>query len=856
MESLPPYVLNKGLRGEKIAALRSRFGTNEFISSRKAGMWHIAWQLVREPMFFILLLACILYFVLGENEQGAIMLAAILFVSAISFFQEVKSGHAMSALRKYTRRMVLVIRDNTAMTVSSTELVPGDLIVLQEGDLVPADAMILRANDLSVDESILTGESFPVDKNETGADLRLYQGTTLNAGSCYATVTETGFRTELGKLGRSIEDFPGARTALQLQIGRFVRIMAISGIAIFLLLCLINYFHTGNFLQSLLSGLVFAMAIIPEEIPVAFSSFMALGAYHMSKWGIITREPLTIENMGAVTMICLDKTGTITENRMTVRWIYDHLKERLEELPESGKTTSVEVLAYGRLASERIPFDAMEKAIVEAYERSMEGRTMDEQAIDARHFNLGRDPDIIHEYPVGGRPPMMTHVYEKEAGEKLVAGKGAPERVMEACRLAASDCRRISDITDSLARQGFRVLGICGARFQGEEFPADQDGFDWQFKGLLALYDPPKAGVASEFVRWRNAGIGIRLVTGDFPETALTIARLVGLDHEGRALSGEEVMRMEPASLYEAARQTAVFARMFPEAKRKLIAALQANGEIVAMMGDGVNDGPALRTAHIGIAMGGKGTEIARQAADLILTDDNLSKVTEAIRQGRKIYYNLKKAIRYIVSIHIPILLVASLPLLLNWEYPNIFTPIHIIFLELIMGPTCSVFFENEPSEPHMMDRPPRSRSGAIFTARELAISFVQGAVIGLGVLLVYYFFMERSYSIPYVRTMVFITLIVSNIFLTFINRSFEETIVRTIGVRNRFTKWIIISSLAFLAMLIFVQPIRVLFGLMQVTAFHYLVCLMAALVITVWFDVYKLWMARKIPRASFGPPI
>ena len=848
MASTPLNLAGQGLKAREWVTLEQKFGKNEFSIRQGSNILHTAWNIVREPMFLILLLACLLYFLLGETSEGLLMLASLFFVAAISFYQEVKSSHALAALRQYTQPMVTVIRDGIEQAILSKDLMPGDVFLIEEGDLVPADADILQANDLSVNESILTGESLPVEKNNETTNSKLFQGTTINSGMAYARVTATGNQTELGKLGRSIADIPASKTELQHQINRFVRIMALLGTVIFALLWIVNYLHSRQLLESLLLGLTFAMAIIPEEIPVAFSSFMALGAYHMARLGIITRQPLTIENLGAVSVVCLDKTGTVTQNRMTVKWIYDFAQNRSTEIGANNDHDAGEVLQYARLASEKAPFDAMEKAIVEAYE--YQGGTVTAQI-----------PDMVHEYPLGGQPPMMTHLYSSAAlgmtePGLFAAGKGAPERILAICRLNPASADKIRTIITDLGSKGYRILGVCGARLEDlrsagagkpDAYPASQDDFAWQFKGLLALYDPPKEEVKEEFAKWRQAGIAIKLVTGDFPATAEHIAGLVGLQPSGKILTGDEVMRSSPAELQRIAAPTTIFARMFPEAKLKLVDALKDGGHIVAMMGDGVNDGPALRSAHIGVAMGGKGTEIARQAADLILTDDNLQKVTEAIRQGRKIYHNLKKAIRYIISIHVPIMLIASVPLLLGWKYPNIFTPIHIIFLELIMGPTCSIFFENEPVELSIMNIPPRTRSGGIFTGKELAMSLLQGVVIAAGIMTLYFYFMQKDFSLDYVRTLVFLTIIIANVFLTFVNRSFEQNLRQTLRYKNYLAGYIVAASALFLALLIFVPILRSLFGLTLLEPIHYPLCLATAALITLWFEAYKTWFKKKI---------
>jgi Ca2+-transporting ATPase len=828
-----------GLKQEEIVLLEEKYGKNEFSADKDHGFLKKVWDIAREPMFVILLIACLLYFILGEITEGMLMAAAMVFVSAISFYEEIKSANALAALRQYTQPVIAVIRDGKEKIILSRDLLPGDVMLVEEGNLIPADASILQSNDLSINESVISGESLPVDKNASDGANRLFQGSTVNSGKCVARVTAIGNSTDLGKLGRSISTITISKTQLQKQIGQFVRAMAMIGIIIFCLIWLVNYLHTRELIQSLLLGLTLAMAIIPEEIPVAFSSFMALGAMHMTKLGIITRQPQTIENLGAVSVLCLDKTGTITENRMEVRKVYDFERGIMEEEKEGHCFESRDLLRYARLASEGDPFDAMEKAILGAYKKT-QGDPAPPDAV-AGHAKM------LHEYPLGGHPPMMTHLYEGE-GACIVAGKGAPERILQVCRLDPPTRKKIDLIIEQMASEGFRVLGICAARCKEGDYPEDQSDFNWQFKGLVALYDPPKKGVKAEFEKWHRAGIKIKLVTGDFGETAGNIAVQVGLDVTGRVLTGEEIMQMDPDELHRAAGESSIFARMFPDAKLKLIEALKDNGEIVAMMGDGVNDGPALRASHIGIAMGGKGTEIAKQAAGLILTDDDLGKVTEAIRQGRKIYHNLKKAVRYIVSIHVPIILTASVPLLLNWKFPNIFTPIHVIFLELIMGPTCSVFFENEPVEPGMMKKPPRSRSNAIFTARELLTSVLQGMVIAAGILGLYYYFMAGGASLSYIRTVVFITLIISNIFLTFVNRSFEENIFRTMRYKNSLTRYVVMASLVFLGCIVSIPFVRGLFELTILRTADYGLSLGVAMVITLWFEGYKT-LKRPLPN-------
>lgn len=820
----------KGLTEEQASILLHQYGRNSIHINETKRLFRILWDIVKEPMFLLLVAACVLYFILRQNTEGFMMIAALLFVAAISVYQEIKSSHALEALQQLTEPKVMVIRDGVEKEIEIELLVPGDVVLLSEGEKIPADAEVLQENDLSINESIITGESLPVEKGAANGMNAIFQGTVVNSGRCAALITATGNQTALGKIGKSITTYSSSKTQLQQQIDVFVKRFAIFGISAFALIFLVNFLENKNVVASLLFGLTLAMSAIPEEIPVAFSSFMALGAYHMSRLGIISRQPQVIENLGAVNIICLDKTGTITENRMKVDRVFDYLTNRLYPSPDWNKVS--DVLYYALLASEEKPFDTMEKAIVEAY-------TSVKTTFPALK--------MVGEYALHGHPPMMTHVYATGTA-KLAVSKGAVERIVRICSIPVDEKTKILNQAKELASKGHRVLAVAKADYNHEELPKTQDEFNWQFQGLISLYDPPRSFVKDVFQQFYDAGVAIKLLTGDFPETALTIASETGLRFRNHYATGEEVMNASPVELKEICKEVNVFARMYPEAKLKVINALIDDGNIVAMTGDGVNDGPALKAANIGIAMGEKGTEVARQSSDLIVTDDDLRKVIEAIKQGRKIFNNLKKAVRYIISIHIPIILTASVPLLLGWKYPNIFTPIHVIFLELIMGPTCSIFYEREPVENFIMQLPPRKREAWLFSTDEFLISLVQGLLITLGVLGLYFIFMNNNASLREVRTVVFTTLIAGNIFLTFVNRSFTKTFFKTIKSKNNLAIPVLIISICFLAIIHFVPFIQNLFGMTSIPFIHFLVCLGTAFVSVVWFEFYK----ANLPTITF----
>ena len=814
-----------GLAMETVLELQQQYGKNRYRAEQRLQLFRIIWDIIREPMFLLLVIACSLYFIVGEINEGLMMLIAMFIVIAISLYQQVRSSNAIHVLQQYVQPKVPVMRDGIEQVILSEELVPGDIMLLEEGMTVPADAVIFQDNDCSVNESVITGESLPVEKHAT-ANNKLLQGTTINSGKCVARVTAIGNRTVLGQLGKSIDQYQSPKTLLQTQINRFVRRMALLGFVAFAIIFIVNFLHNQSLTISLLFSLTLAMSIIPEEIPVAFSSFMALGAYKMSRLGIISRQPQIIENLGAISVICVDKTGTLTENRMELKAVYDFENDQYVDLKDDVTAIGEVILSYAVLACEKNPFDAMEKAIVAAWQRYAGSDDFE-------------DLTMTFEYPLEGNPPMMTHVYDYDK-TYVVAGKGATERIIKICRMSDEDTQRIVKQSNQMASEGYRVIAVASAIYSQGQFPKVQDDFNWQFNGLLAIYDPPKENITATIERFQSAHISVKMLTGDHPVTALHIARQAGIANSGNYKTGNEVMAMNPVALQEAIKSTSVFARMFPEAKLKVIEGIKSNGDIVAMTGDGVNDGPALKAANIGIAMGKNGTDIARQASDLILTDDRLEKLVTAIEEGRKIFNNFKKAVRYIIAIHIPIILVASVPVLLGWLYPNIFTPIHIIFLELIMGPTCSIFFEKEPMEDDLMLQYPRNRKGGLFNGEELSISLVQGVSIAAAVLMLYYFYMKNGSSIAETRTIVFTALILCNVFLTFAARSFTRNIWYTSKYPNPLVPALLLLSALFLLAIHFVPFVRELFQLAAISNRHFWICFVTAFASVAWFEVYK----------------
>ncbi|WP_242928694.1 cation-translocating P-type ATPase [Pontibacter vulgaris] len=817
-----------GLTDAEVTEQRLRHGQNKLHSSEKLPYLTLLWHIVYEPMFILLAVACSLYFILGEYGEGLMMLVAILIVSSISFFQELRSKNALDALRKLSQPMSVVVRNGQEISILTEELVVNDVMLVQEGNQVPADGLILQSNDFSVDESILTGESFAVDRNDVEGNNRLAMGTTVVSGQAYARVTHVGMQTQLGKLGKSIEVAEEIKTPLQQQINQFVRRMALFGFGAFMLVWFLNYVHTGSMLEGLLFGLTLAMSVLPEEIPVAFSTFMAIGAWRMMQQSILTKSLRTVETLGSATVICLDKTGTITENKMQLAKVYDAATHQLLSIEDCLSPSCSNVLAYAMWASEPAPFDPMEQALHQGY---------------ASHTSEDARPKhtMVHEYPLGGIPPMMTHVHQHtNSGDRIIAGKGAAERIIRICKIQGDEKSKIEQTVQELAAAGYRVLGVASAAISEGEYPREQDDFNWHFEGLVALYDPPKHNIQQVLNQFYTAGIKVKMITGDYPATAKAIAAESGFRNIDAILTGDAVMQLSEQQLTNQVNTCNLFARMFPEAKLRVINALKANGEVVAMTGDGVNDGPALKAAHIGVAMGGKGTEIAKRAAELVLLDDDLEKMIQAIALGRKIYTNLKKAVRYIVSIHIPIILTVTLPLVLGWKYPNIFTPVHVIFLELVMGPTCSIIYENEPIERDTMQRPPRNPQSTFLSFRELGISLVQGLVITAGVLGMYAYAVSLGYNEALTRSLTFSTLLFCNIFLTLVNRSFTFSIFTTLAYPNKLIPIIILITLLLMVLMFKVPFMERLFGLESVPGHLLLLSGGVAMVAVLWVEVYK----------------
>lgn len=820
-----------GLTDEEVILAREKFGQNKLDYKKENGFLDTLKHVVKEPMTIILLVAAAIYFISGETGDGIFLVAAILFISSISLYQDSRSKNALEKLKDLSQPHCKVIRNGKIEEIKSEDLVVGDCLMVEEGTFITADGSIIHSNDFSVNESILTGESFAVFKDKDKEDHLIYSGTTVASGLAIATITAIGNKTKLGKIGTSLENIIEEKTPLEIQISDFVKKMAIAGVVVFVIVWVINYLNSKLFLESLLQSLTLAMSILPEEIPVAFTTFMALGAWRLMKMGIVVKQMKTVETLGSATIICTDKTGTITENKMSLAKLF-LLSTNKIFLPNDTLTDDEkQLIELSMWASEPIPFDPMEIALHQTYKDIFQ--------VDERpNYNL------VHEYPLGGKPPMMTHIFQNKSGNRFIAAKGAPEALMNVSNLSESEKQQINSAIQLLANDGYRVLGVGVSNFSGENYPAKQQDLPFQFKGIIAFYDPPKKNIQKVLEDFYSAGIMVKIITGDNAATTAAIAKQINFRGYEKTITGDDLMKLNDDELKSCVMDTAIFTRMFPEAKLKIINALKSNNQIVAMTGDGVNDGPALKAAHIGIAMGKKGTEIAKQAASLILLEDDLSKMVDAIAMGRKIYANLKKAIQYIISIHIPIILTVFIPLALGWIYPNIFSPIHVIFLELIMGPTCSIIYENEPMEKNTMIQKPKAWSTTFFNGKELSVSILQGLAITVGTLFIYQYSVMNGYNESMTRTMTFTVLIAANIFLTLINRSFYYSLFTSLKYKNNLVLLIIFLTIVLVALILYIKPLTTFFEFETLNYIQVLTCISVGFISVIWFEIVK-WIKR-----------
>ncbi len=807
----------QGLSDLTVRQRLSTEGPNEVPASKARGAFRIAFEVAKQPMFMLLVGAGALYLAVGKPTDALVLLAFVFVVMGITIIQERRTERALDALRDLSSPRALVVRMGRRQRIAGRDVVRGDILLLNEGDRVPADAILRSSSNLSADESLLTGESAPVCKRPS-RDLRqlgrprgdelasIFAGTLITSGQGIAEVVATGVRSELGKVGTSLQSIELESTPLQRETERIVSILATGGLAACAAVTVCYALTRGGAWQvwkdGLLAGIAMAMAILPEEFPVILTVFLAFGAWRISHSQVLTRRLAVIETLGAATVLCVDKTGTLTQNRMTLRIVESEaaaaeVNEELHALSDGLDA----VLQSAVLASKPEPFDPMERALQSAHDQLTPG-----------FKGALSDWEMIREYPLMPELMAVSHVWRTgHDGSIVVASKGAPEAIAELCRLSPDRRRDISAQAKRIASSGLRVLAVARTQFTARELPAEHAQLAQQFLGFVAFEDPVRKSVPTAVAECRAAGIRVIMITGDYPETARSIAHQAGLSQPELVITGKDLESMSDSELADRIREAQVFARVLPEQKLRIVRALKANSEVVAMTGDGVNDAPALKAAHIGIAMGGRGTDVAREAASLVLLDDDFSSIVATVKLGRRIYDNIRKAIAFTIAVHVPIAGLSIVPVLLP-GWPLLLLPVHIAFLELIIDPSCSLIFEAEQAEAGIMNRPPRSASERLFNAQMLGPAVIQG-LAALGVCLTVVFLALPSHGPDGARALSFATLVVSFLVIILTNRSWTRSVLSMMREPNAALWWVLLGTAIALSAILTLPPLQRLFS-------------------------------------------
>lgn len=845
---LPNIAHPTGLSDAEAAARFSVDGPNELAQANRRGVLRIVFEVLREPMFALLIGGGVVYLALGDLIEAVILLAFACLSVAITVVQETRTERVLDALRDLTSPRALVVRDGRHKRIAARELVCGDLIILSEGDRVPGDARLVSGSDMHADELLLTGESVPVRKLASddladrapspGGDNQsfVYAGSLIIKGAGIAKVIATGQHSEIGKIGQSLNSLETAAPHLQIQTRKLVRMFAVVGGTVSLLVVVLYGSLRGGWLDATLAGIAVGMSMLPEEFPVVLAVFMAMGAWRISLARVLTRRAAAIEVLGAATVLCTDKTGTLTENRMTITELHlaDGSVARLGRDDAPLAPRFQELILTGALASAPRPFDPMEKAF----------------HVLARNdvvVPLGRDAEprqLVKTYPLQSSCLAMAQVWQGASpGDTLVvAAKGAPEAIADLCHLDAAARDGVIAALDLMAARGLRVLAVARAIATEPTLPSTQHGFDFTFVGLVGLSDPLRASVPDAIRECGAAGIRVVMITGDYPATALAIAHAAELDGDA-VLSGADLNTLSDAALGLRLKDATVFARIAPDQKLRIVEALKGNGEIVAMTGDGVNDAPSLKAANIGIAMGQRGTDVAREAASIILLDDDFGSIVATIRLGRRIYDNLRKAMCFIFAVHVPIAGLALLPLVFG--LPILFGPLHIAFLEMVIDPVCSLVFEAEREEDDVMSRPPRDPAEPLFSGTMILWSVLQGLVAFAIVTALYLMALDQGVPVDQSRALTFSALMLTIIALIFVNRSVGGSVMKAIRRPNRALAIVIPVVLATLAATLTIPVIRDLFGFAALPFVDVVVIFAAAAVMFIGLERLKpIWQA------------
>ena len=838
----------KGLSASEVSERLAREGHNEIPASGKRNFLKITLDIVREPMLILLIISGIIYMLLGDVQEALMLLGFVFVIIGITIYQEQKTERALEALRDLSSPRALVIRDGAAVRIAGREVVRGDIMVLTEGDRVPADGIVLSSNNLSLEESLLTGESVPVHKSESEGTASMdrpggddtpfvYSGTLVVSGLGIARVEATGIHTEFGKIGKSLQAIKLEDTLLQVETRKIVRNLAIIGGCLCAIMALVYGLSTSQWLEGFLASITLAMAILPEEFPVVLTIFLALGAWRISRNRVLTRRMNAIETLGSTTVLCVDKTGTLTMNRMSVEKIYagDEFCRLSSDITDTPPEKFHQLVEYGILAGQTNPFDPMEKAL-----RDLGSRYPDLREHVHDNWVLQR------EYPLSKNLLALSRVWKSsESGNFVIASKGAPEAIMDLCHMDDDAKIQVAEKIAVMAGDGLRVLGVARSRLSPSSLPSDQHDFQFEFIGLVGFADPIRPTVPAAIAQCYTAGIRVVMITGDYPVTAQNIARQIGLKHAGEVITGMEMEAMPDAELRERIRSVNIFARVIPEQKLKLVNAFKENGEVVAMTGDGVNDAPALKSANIGVAMGGRGTDVAREAGALVILDDDFSSIVTAVKMGRRIFDNLRKAMAYILSIHVPIAGLSLIPVLLKW--PMVLLPAHVVFLELIIDPACSIVFEAEKEEANIMRRPPRNQQEPLFSRNTIILSIAQGMLVLMLTLAIYGFSLYHGRPEAEARTLTFTTLVLANMGLILTNRFLTRNVLTSLRVKNRSLWWILGSATVLLGLVIYVPFLSELFRFSPLSLPDIGLCLAAGVFSIAGCDLIKYLVQLKL---------
>lgn len=815
-----PATRNSGLNATEVTVALARDGYNELASAKPRRFLEIALDVVREPMLLLLFACGAIYLFLGDKRDAVMLLAFVAIVLTISIVQRHKSERALDALKNLSSPRAQVIRNGTQQRIAGREVVVGDLVVLSEGDRVPADGVLLTSLNLQADESLLTGESVAAAKIHSddipaampaphaGETPFVYAGSLVVAGKGIAQILATGNASAIGNIAHSLATIADEPTLIEREIKLVVKRIAIAGFALSALIAVIYALTRGQWLDGLLAGITTAMALLPEELPVILMLFFSIGAWRIAQRRVLARNIPAIEMLGSTSVLCVDKTGTLTENKMELRQLeifdvtrewnnddgnYDLAANRNKSLPEQFH----ELLEFSVLASHRDPFDPMERALHDALQQTL---------ADTEHVH--KDWKLLEEYPLSRELLAMSRAWQSPRRDYyVIAAKGAPEAIADLCHLNAQATANVLQRMEALAESGLRVLAVARAKFEQKTLPEIQHDFTFEFLGLIGFVDPVRSAVPPALRECNNAGVRVVMITGDHPATALSIAAQIDLDASAGYLTGAEIDAMDNAQLRQQVRDINVFCRVTPEHKLQLVEALKANGEIVAMTGDGVNDAPALKAAHIGIAMGARGTDVAREAADLVLMDDDFSSIVAAIRAGRRIFDNLGKAIAFVIAVHVPIVGISLLPVLMEW--PLLLLPVHVLLLQLVIDPACSIVFEMEAEERDLMRKPPRPRTQKLFSRKLLLAGLTQGGAVLAIIYGLFAVALHNGYDANAARALTFTALIAANIGLIAVNRTRDGGFIDAFARSNAAQRWVIFGTVLMLLAINALSPLQ-----------------------------------------------